>query len=199
MPTLYILAGPNGAGKTTFYFTAINQGFIHRELPFINTDLITKNELGGYSEENFIKAEAIVRKRIAGHILKNEDFLIESNLARQSDYDWLKLVRSKGYDIALYFLCTSDVEINIGRVKKRVKEGGHDVPENIVIDRYNMSLLYLRKEIFGFTEVYLIENSTETAEQMAIVKNGILISKKEDCSKWVNSILFFVEKLKNKK
>ena len=73
------------------------------------------------------------------------------------------------------------------------------MPENIVIDRYNMSLLYLRKEIFGFTQVYLIENSTETAEQMAIVKNGILISKKEDCSKWVNSILFFVEKLKSKK
>lgn len=199
MPTLYILAGPNGAGKTTFYFTAINQGFIDKKLSFINTDLIAKNELGGYTEENFITAEVIVRKRIAEHIFKNEDFLIESNLARQSDYDWLKLVRSKGYDIALYFLCTSDVEINIGRVKKRIKEGGHNVPENIVKDRYNMSLLYLRKEIFSFVEVYLIENSTETAEQMAIVKNGILISKKEDCPKWVNSILFFVEKLNNKK
>jgi predicted ABC-type ATPase len=171
MPTLYILAGPNGAGKTTFYFTAINQGFIDKELPFINTDLITKDKLGGYTEENFVRAEAIVRERITGHILKNEDFLIESNLARQSDYDWLKLVRSRNYEIVLYFLCTSDIEINIGRVKKRVKEGGHDVPENIVADRYNMSLIYLRKEIFGFTEVYLIENSTETAEQMAIVRN----------------------------
>jgi len=39
MPTLYILAGPNGAGKTTFYFTAIEQGFIDKDLSFINTDL----------------------------------------------------------------------------------------------------------------------------------------------------------------
>lgn len=196
MPTLYILAGPNGAGKTTFYFTAISQGFIAKELTFINTDLITKDELGGYTEDNFVKAEAIVRERIAGHISGNEDFLIESNLARQSGYDWLKLVKTKGYDIVLYFLCTSDIEINIGRVKKRVKEGGHDVPENIITDRYNMSLLYLRREIFSFTEVYLIENSTETAEQIAIVKNGKLISKNDNCPEWVNSILFFIEKLK---
>ena len=51
MPTLYILAGPNGAGKTTFYFTAIEQGFIDKDLPFINTDLIARNELGGYLEK----------------------------------------------------------------------------------------------------------------------------------------------------
>ncbi len=55
MPILYILAGPNGAGKTTFYFTAVEQGFIDKNLPFINTDLITKDELGGYIEGNFVK------------------------------------------------------------------------------------------------------------------------------------------------
>lgn len=198
MPTLYILAGPNGAGKTTFYFTAVEQGFIDKELPFINTDLITRNELGGYSDENFTKAETIVRGRIAGHISKNESFLIESNLARQSDYDWLKLVKAKGYEIILYFLCTSNIEINIGRVRKRVKEGGHDVPENIITDRYNMALIYLKKEIFGFEEVHLIENSTETAAEIAVVKKGQIAIKKADCPGWANSILYFVEKLKDK-
>ncbi len=82
MPTLYILAGPNGAGKTTFYFTAINQGFIDKDLPFINTDLITRDELGGYTNENFVKAEAIVRDRIADHISKEENFLIVLSICR---------------------------------------------------------------------------------------------------------------------
>lgn len=109
MPVLYILGGPNGSGKTTFYFTAIEQDFIDKDLPFINTDLIARNELGGYSEENFAKAEAIVRSRIANQLSKNENFLIESNLAKQSDYDWLKLIKAKGYDIILYFLCTSNI------------------------------------------------------------------------------------------
>ena len=168
------MPGPNSAGKTTFYFTAIEQDFIDKSLSFINIDLITRNELGGYSDENFIKAEFIVRNRMANHISNNENFLIESNLARQSDYDWLKSIKANGYDIILYFLCTSNIEINIGRVKKRVKEGGHDVPENIITDRYNMALLYLRKEIFNFREVYLIENSTETAEEVAVIKKKVV-------------------------
>jgi predicted ABC-type ATPase len=111
MPTLYILAGPNGAGKTTFYFTAINQGFIDKDLPFINTDLITRNELGGYTNENFAKAEEFVRERIAAHISNEENFMIESNLARQSDYDWIKSIKNKGYEVVLYFLCTSSIDI----------------------------------------------------------------------------------------
>jgi predicted ABC-type ATPase len=96
-------------------------------------------------------------------------------------------------------LCTSNIEINIGRVRKRVKEGGHDVPENIITDRYKMALIYLKKEIFDFEEVHLIENSTETAEEIAVVKNGKLANKKADCPEWANSILYFVEKLKHKK
>jgi predicted ABC-type ATPase len=197
MPTLYILAGPNGAGKTTFYFTAINQGFIDKNLPFINVDLITRNELGGYTTENFTKAEAIVRERIAAHIAKEESFLIESNLARQSDYDWIKSIKNKGYEVVLYFLCTSAIDINIERVRKRVKEGGHDVPENIITHRYNMALIYLRKEIFEFEEVYLIENSAETAEQVAVIKKGILQYKKDNSAGWVNNVLYFIERLKN--
>jgi hypothetical protein len=60
-----------------------------------------------------------------------------------------------------------------------------------------MALIYLRKEIFEFAEVYLIENSAETAEQVAIVKKGILQYKKDNSPDWVNSILYFIERLKN--
>jgi len=151
--------------------------------------------LGGYTEENFIKAESVVRSRITSHVSNNENFLIESNLAKKSDYDWIKLIKAKGYDSILYFLCTSNIEINIGRVKKRIREGGHDVPENIIIDRYNMALIYLRQEILYFQEVYLIENSTETAEEVAVIKNGKLLFKKEGCPEWVNKVLYLVEKL----
>jgi len=90
MPTLYILAGPNGAGKTSYYFTALNKLFIHQGLPFINLDVIAKDEMGGYSPENFARAEMLYRERI-GILLKNgDDFIIESNLAKSSDYEWIE-------------------------------------------------------------------------------------------------------------
>ncbi len=83
MPTLYILAGPNGAGKTTYYETAIAEGFIDSNLPFINVDLITRALPGMYTAENFAKAEVIARNKIKEHINSMSDFMIESNLATQ--------------------------------------------------------------------------------------------------------------------
>jgi hypothetical protein len=64
-----------------------------------------------------------------------------------------------------------------------------------------MSLLYLRKEIFDLDEAHLIENSAETAEEIALVKDRKLIFKKEVCPEWVNKILYLLERVeeKNKK
>jgi predicted ABC-type ATPase len=118
MPAIYILAGPNGTGKTTYYTTAIEEGFIDATLPFINVDLICRDQLGGYSEENTVKAEQIVRERIKSHIERSESFMIESNLAQQADYDWIQRMNAAGYETHLFFLCTSLVDINIQRVEK---------------------------------------------------------------------------------
>ena len=67
MPILYILAGPNGTGKTTFYSIAVESHFIDENLPFINVDIITQT-LGGYTEENYIRASEIYRQTVKGYI-----------------------------------------------------------------------------------------------------------------------------------
>jgi hypothetical protein len=57
-----------------------------------------------------------------------------------------------------------------------------------------MSLIYLRKEIFDLDEVHLIENSAETAEEIALVRDGKLIFKKDNSPEWLKKVLFLVEK-----
>ena len=133
--------------------------------------MIAKQELGGYTAENFERANLIYRERVGAYIDKMEDFIIESNLAKQTDFDWLEKMKQRGYDIILFLLGTSDVAINIKRVEKRVKEGGHHVPENIVRDRYNMGLLYLRAKFNLFKEAYLVDNSNET-KLIAVIKDS---------------------------
>lgn len=199
MPILYILAGPNGAGKTTWYFTAIEQGFIRSSLPFINIDLITLRELGGYSQENFAMADAIARERIGDHINKEESFMIESNLSKVSEYDWIQLIIKKGYETVLYFLGTEDLDININRVKKRVKEGGHYVPESIIEHRYRMGLSYLKSKILIFKEAYIIDNSQEMFKVMAVLNSGRIIQMEERCPRWVDGILYIAKKIQNKR
>jgi predicted ABC-type ATPase len=198
MPVLFILAGPNGAGKTTFYSTAAAQGFIPAELPFINIDLILKDELGGYNTENYIRADHIYRKRVGDYISQGKDFMIESNLARQADYEWIENMRKAGFDIVLYFLCTQDLTINIDRVRQRVKEGGHDVPESIIDQCFRNGLLYLKSRLHLFTETYIIDNSFEEPIEMAVLIKGRVITKNTDCPKWVDDLLYIAERIEKK-
>jgi len=37
------------------------------------------------------------------------DFMIESNLADYRSYEWISLLKSKGYDIVLYYLSSDGV------------------------------------------------------------------------------------------
>ncbi len=196
MPTLYILAGPNGAGKTTYYETAAAEGFIDSNLPFINVDLITRALPGMYTRENFVKADGLAREKIASHINSMSDFMIESNLATQKDYDWITAMIKKGYDVVLFFLCTSFLEINFNRVKKRVAEGGHDIAEPIIEHRYKMGLTYLKGSLQIFSKAYLIDNSEETALVMAELNNGALVNKDPHAPKWVNDVLYIVERMR---
>ncbi len=94
MPTLYILAGANGVGKTTLYHNGIGQFEVDPKIPFINVDTIVLRELGIYTPENLTKAEELARERMKILIQDKQDFIIESNLSKSSDYDWVALMRN---------------------------------------------------------------------------------------------------------
>lgn len=195
MPILYILAGPNGTGKTTFYETAVLKGFIDSQLPFVNVDLIARS-FGAYSPENFQRADETARQEIGKHINTLSDFMIESNLSLQNDYDWINVVSKKGYKVVLYFLYTSNVSINIQRVQKRVSEGGHDIPIAIIEHRYKIGLSYLKSNLHKFHKAYLIDTSEDTATILAEIEDGKLSFEDQNQPAWVTETLFIVKRLK---
>lgn len=114
----------------------------------------------------------------------------------QKDYDWINAMIRKGYDVVLFFLCTSMVEVNISRVQRRVAEGGHDIAVPIIQHRYKMGLTYLKGNLQIFHKVFLIDNSEETAVVIAESEKGILIRKEPDSPQWVNDVLYIIERLK---
>ena len=197
MPILYILGGANGVGKSTWYSTGMKNGYVNPGLPFLNSDNIQK-ELGGFTPENVMLAEEMLKNLLKEVISRKENFMIESNLARMADYEWINRIRKEGYQTSLFFFGTDDVRVNKGRVLQRVKEGGHGVPEPIIEHRYRMGLSYLKREMLLLDDVILIDATGSYLMVEASVVARKIMAKKSMAPHWVDEVLFLVERLHRK-
>lgn len=88
-----------------------------------------------------------------------EKFTIETVMSDPNKLDYIRLAKSLGYRIYLYFVATKDVAINIDRVRFRVGTGGHDVPEEKIRKRYRNSLENLHEAVALSDRAYFFDNS----------------------------------------
>lgn len=115
--------------------------------------------------------------------------MIESNLAREADYSWLENMRKVGYELVLYFLNTRSIDENIARIERRVKEGGHHVPEHIARDRYKMCTIYLKTRLSLFSEMHFIDNTGTTVERILSIRQDKLVLSGHRLPAWVVDLL----------
>lgn len=137
-PRAIIIAGPNGAGKTTFA-----REFLPAEaqLPvFINADLIAAGLSPFKPELASIQAGRIMLAQIQEKFAKRESFAFETTLSGRGYARQIIRWRAAGYRVSLFFLALDDVDTAIARVKARVAQGGHDIPENTIRRRFTSGI-----------------------------------------------------------
>lgn len=157
MKTLYIIAGPNGAGKTTASLTMLPEIWKCRE--FVNADEIAKG-LSPYNPEGVaIEAGRLMLKRIHELLEGESSFSIETTLATRSYIKLVDKAHEKGFNVKLLFFWLPTPKIAIERVKQRVKEGGHNIPEDVIIRRYRLGIdNLLNLFIYKVDSWLLVEN-----------------------------------------
>ena len=133
----YIIAGPNGAGKTTFAKEFLP--FEAQCINFVNADLIAEGLAPFRPENAAIKAAKIMIQQIDECIRKEESFAFETTLSGRRYIRKIKEMKAKGYDVVIYFLKLASVDLAIERVKMRVMQGGHNVPEKDIKRRFERS------------------------------------------------------------
>lgn len=129
MSNLYIISGCNGAGKTTASYTILPEILGCRE--FVNADEIAKGISPFQPEKVSFLAGRIMLERINELLEQNTDFAIETTLTTLSYRKTIELAKRKGYQITLLFFWLNDVDLAIERVKTRVTEGSHNIPEEV--------------------------------------------------------------------
>lgn len=137
-PNVYVVAGPNGAGKTTFA-----REFLPRYAEcktFINADLIAAGLAPFAPESVALHAGRLVLEEIDRLAAHRMDFGLETTLSGRSYLNLIRDLKKRGYTVTIFFLWARTVEITRSRVKQRVLQGGHDIPEIDQNRRFSRSL-----------------------------------------------------------
>ncbi|MCJ7596565.1 MAG: zeta toxin family protein [Desulfobacterales bacterium] len=131
---IIIIAGSNGAGKTTFA-----REFLPKEAGcplFINADLIAAGLSPFDPGTVALRAGRLMIEEIESHVKRRDSFAFETTLSGRRYARMIPRWQGMSYRIKLVFLYLKDVEIAVERVRVRVRQGGHSVPEDVIRRRY---------------------------------------------------------------
>lgn len=154
-----------------------------RDLIFTEFHIVIKKNINGYDA-------AIIADFLRLFLLEGEEtFSFETVFSHSSKLELIKSAQSKGFKVYYYFLCTVDPKINMQRVVNRVIQGGHDVSQDKIYNRYYKSLELLY-DAFKFADRAFIFDTTFGESDMIIEKkdNEILVHS-DIIPTWVNDYL----------
>ena len=135
---LYIIAGCNGAGKTTASFTVLPEMLDCRE--FVNADEIARGLSPFHPEGVAIQAGRLMIERVIYLLKEGETFAFETTLSTRSYVKLIQQAQRRGYFVTLLFFSLATPEQAVQRVAKRVSQGGHNIPTDVVYRRFEGGL-----------------------------------------------------------
>jgi len=152
MPRCIIIGGANGSGKTTFAEEYLPKSGI---VQFINTDIFAKEiAMRVVKKDPTYMTEKATRlaarksiKAMRAAVAEELDFAIETTLSGRTHATFIRAWKKCGYTIELAYLKMDIPELAIQRVKMRVAQKGHNVPEEDIRRRVVRSWL-------NFNEIY---------------------------------------------
>ena len=159
MPRVLIFAGPNGAGKTTFAREYLpNEAQI---VQFVNADLIAVGISPFAPDTADVAAGRIMLDRLDELASEGTDFALETTLSGNWLYKKVLQWQALGYTVSLHYITLPDPETAIQRVAKRVKKGGHFIPDEVIRRRFHRSLEMLERKYKPIVDRWIVYDNME--------------------------------------
>lgn len=162
-PQFIIIGGGNGSGKSTsaaFVLPGV--------IPYINADDIARALPEAEGENKDVRASRILLNAMDEYESQNKSFAIETTLASRSLAPRVRRLQERGYQFQLLFFWLSSPEMNIERVAKRVLNGGHHIPEDVIRRRYLGGLKNLFSLYLPIADVWQVYDNTLTDDMKLV-------------------------------
>ncbi|MBO4395224.1 MAG: zeta toxin family protein [Eubacterium sp.] len=174
-----ITAGVNGAGKTTLFVT----NDMYLDVPRVNLDEIVRSFGSWKNASDVAKAGMIAVKKIEQYFSEGVSFNQETTLCGKSIFRNIQRAKMDGYFVEMYYVGVGSSQIAKERVRQRVLDGGHGIPEQDIERRYIESLNNLKSVIKICDRIYVYDN-TDRFEKIAAFEFGELVWKARKCPEW---------------
>jgi predicted ABC-type ATPase len=179
---IVIIGGPNGAGKTTAAQLLVPQGLEIRE--FVNADEIARGLSPFNAEHAALVAGQLMLERIQEFIKNRQSFAFETTCAGRAHVPMLRRCKADGWRVTLVYLWLPSPRVALDRVARRVREGGHSIPDDVVVRRYwaglsNMRLLYL--PLADMAAIYDNSDGHRTLIAERLPKGSLVV---HDAARW---------------
>lgn len=204
-PLAIILAGHNGSGKSTFWYQHVADEL---QIPLVNADRMMLSILPAAGPDHRLRvwaqqlrdtnvswmavAQQGVQGFIAAAMTQKVPFAFETvfshwrklpNGRYASKIDIIRDLQKAGYFVLLIFVGLSSAELSIGRVLTRVLEGGHDVDERKLRDRYPRTQQAIQRAISVSDAAILLDNSRveRYAFTPVLIRPGAMLADRVSC------------------
>jgi predicted ABC-type ATPase len=203
-PLAIVLAGHNGSGKSTLWYDKLADQL---RIPLVNADRLTlsilppaidqKQTLRSWAanlrdnDERWQKLSQDAVQRFVDLIMQQHlSFAYEtvfSYLERQSDgsykskVDTIVALQKAGYFVVLVFVGLASAELSILRVNTRRLQGGHDVPEVKLRQRFPRTQEAIRLAAPQADMTFMFDNSRAIDKAFSLVRIQAKASVLYDC------------------
>lgn len=187
---LFIISGCNGAGKTTASYTVLPEVLLCKE--FVNADEIARG-LSPFNPANIaIEAGRLMLKRIDELLKSEECFSIETTLATRSYIRLVGQAQKQGYKVSLIYFWLNSPELAVERVAQRVSKGGHDIPQDVVLRRYQAGINNLFEIYMPKVDYWLLADNSYTP-RVIVAEGGLGQTTEVHDVKLLNTIQNYVK------
>ena len=185
-PILWVLAGPNGAGKTTLYNSWVR---LRTKAEFVNADLLATAHFGhpAASEAESRWGQQAAEARRQELIQARASLVVESTFSHLSKLDLITQARASRYAVNVLHISVDEVNFLIARVRHRVRNGGHPVPEDRIRGRFLRNQAIIRAALLQAHKGWVFDSSVRNTHPKLCLTftNGIGTAEVDPLPSWI--------------
>jgi predicted ABC-type ATPase len=179
---IVILGGPNGAGKTTAAQALVPHRLGVRE--FVNADEIARGLSPFNAEGAAVTAGRLMIERMRHLVREGQSFAFETTCSGRAHVSFLRRCKLDGWRLSLVYLWLPSPQDALDRVARRVREGGHGIPEHVTVRRYWVGLAGMRDRYFPLADVAAIYDNSDQGRALIAEKSPDASLLVHDAARW---------------